>query len=98
MALEYQSPHPENKSSTQNRVQRSSLLEYDVSTTILWNKLFLEEQGYLFSMKEIFSIRSHLQRAHISLLADPPGSQVSGALLFSWNALKTPPVVEEKCS
>jgi hypothetical protein len=54
MALEYQSPHPENKSSTQNRVQRSSLLEYDVSTTILWSKLFLEEQGYLFSMKEIF--------------------------------------------
>jgi hypothetical protein len=34
------------------------------------------------------------QRAHVSLLADPPGSQVSGALL----SLKTPPVGGEKCS
>jgi hypothetical protein len=48
--------------------------------------------------KEIFLSRLHRQRAHVSLLADPPGSQVSGALLLSWNAMKTPPVEGEKCS
>jgi hypothetical protein len=40
----------------------------------------------------------HQQRAHVSLLADPPVSQVSGELLFSWNAIKLPPVGGEKCS
>jgi hypothetical protein len=40
----------------------------------------------------------HQQRAHVSLLADPRGSQVSGALVFSWNANATPPVEGEKCS
>jgi hypothetical protein len=32
-----------------------------------------------------------LQRAHVSLLADPPGSQVSGVLLFSWSAVNNSP-------
>jgi hypothetical protein len=27
-----------------------------------------------------------------------PGSRVSGALLFSWNAIQLPPVRGEKCS
>jgi hypothetical protein len=30
----------------------------------------------------------HRQREHVLLLADPPGSQVSGALKFSWNAIQ----------
>jgi hypothetical protein len=52
----------------------------------------------VFIIKRSFSTRLHRQRAHASLLADPPGSQVSGALLFSWNVIRTPPVGGEKCS
>jgi hypothetical protein len=32
------------------------------------------------------------------ILADPPGLQVGGALLFSRNAIKTPPRGGEACS
>jgi hypothetical protein len=35
---------------------------------------------------------------HVSLLADSPGSQMSGALLFSRDAVKTPPVGGENFS
>jgi hypothetical protein len=48
---------------------------------------------WFFIIKKIF--RLHRQRAHVSLLADPHGPQVSGALPFSWNAIKTP-LLEEK--
>jgi hypothetical protein len=42
--------------------------------------------------------RLHRQRAHVSLLADPPGSQVSGALQTLWECNKTLPIGGEKCS
>jgi hypothetical protein len=41
-------------------------------------------------VSENLEIRLLRQRAQASYLADPPGSQVSGALLFSWNAIKLP--------
>jgi hypothetical protein len=37
-------------------------------------------------------------RTHVSVLGDPPGSQVGGAKFTSTNAIKTPPVGIEKCS
>jgi hypothetical protein len=43
----------------------------------------------------------HRQRAHVSLVADPPGSQVSVALQTLWAMgmlKKPPPVWGEKCS
>jgi hypothetical protein len=40
----------------------------------------------------------HRQRAHVSFLADSPGSQVSGALQTLWECYKTPPVGGEKCA
>jgi hypothetical protein len=43
-------------------------------------------------------IRLHRQRAHVSLLADPPGSHGRSALLFFRSVIKTPPVEAEKCS
>jgi hypothetical protein len=38
------------------------------------------------------------QRAHVSLQADPPGSQVSGALRTLWECYRNSPCRRRKCS
>jgi hypothetical protein len=40
----------------------------------------------------------HRQRAHVSLLADPPGSQVSGALQTLWECYRNSSYRGKKCS